>query len=97
VVLIDAVRSGAPPGTVHRIDLKETRPGFLKSYGSTHGLGIAEAVELARSLNRLPETLILYGIEGENFEMGGGLTGAVDGALDRIVSDILGEIHPIPK
>ena len=39
------------------------RCGPGRGAGSTHGLGVTEAVELARALDRLPERLELYGIE----------------------------------
>ena len=34
---------------------------------STHAFGVREAVELARVMNRLPQTLLIYGIEGKRF------------------------------
>jgi hypothetical protein len=37
---------------------------------STHAFGVAETVELARSLGRLPGYLVAYLIEGERFETG---------------------------
>ena len=52
--LVDACASGAPPGTVHRLDAAAgplPREGFALS---SHGLGLAEAVELARALGQLP-------------------------------------------
>lgn len=57
VVLVDAVSSGAPPGTVHRLDpLKGPLPAELFRR-STHHLGVTEAVELARALDRLSDRL----------------------------------------
>ena len=41
---------------------------------STHLLGVAEAVELGRELDRLPQRLTVYGIEGERFDVGEGLS-----------------------
>jgi hydrogenase maturation protease len=38
---------------------------------STHTIGIAQALELAQVLGRLPARLILYGVEGRQFEIGG--------------------------
>ncbi len=74
VFIIDAVRSGKAPGSVHAFDaLHETIPKrfFLSS---SHQSGIAEAVEIARTLNRLPNTLRIYGIEVETVEPGIGLS-----------------------
>lgn len=70
VVLVDAVSSGAGAGTLLRFDAgKNGLPASLHP-ASTHLFGIAEAVELARSLGRLPPRLIFYGIEGGGYETG---------------------------
>lgn len=60
-VLIDAVHSGGEPGTIHRID----DPALLEKDAlvSSHGLGVASALELAGALAMLPATLMVYGIE----------------------------------
>jgi hydrogenase maturation protease len=88
VVVIDAVRSGAVPGTIHRFDGAEPLPAAVRSSTSTHAVGLAEAIELARALGRLPAELIVYGIEGERFEAGIGLTPAVSAAVDAIVNAV---------
>jgi hydrogenase maturation protease len=74
VFIIDAVRSSKASGSVHVIDaLSEAVPSHFFA-SSSHHLGIAEAIEMARKLNRLPKTLKLYGIEGETMEAGVGLS-----------------------
>jgi hypothetical protein len=37
---------------------------------SRHAFGVREAVELARAMNRLPRSLMIYGIEGRQFSFG---------------------------
>lgn len=92
VFLIDAVQSGAPPGTLHRIDVStEPLPASLFRH-STHAFGIAEAVELARVLHQLPPRLIIYGIEGERFDTGVGLSPAVEKAVAEVVARLREEI-----
>ncbi len=93
VILIDAVHSGALPGTIHRLDAHvQPLPATYFHY-SSHAFGTAEAVELSRTLNQLPPRFIIYGIEGKCFEPGGGLTGEVAKAsrdvLERILKDII--------
>jgi len=84
-MLVDAVCSGAPPGTIHRLDARAAPvpTGFF--HYSTHAFSVAEAVELARSLDQLPPYLIVYGIEGENFAAGVGLSTAVKQAVEAVV------------
>ena len=93
VILIDAVQSGAAPGTVHRLDAsaKPIAREFFRF--STHAFGLAEAVELARALGRLPPRLIVYGIEGKSFEAGVGLSPEVEAAAQVVVEWVLGELR----
>jgi hydrogenase maturation protease len=88
VILVDAVRSGDRPGTVHRLDARAGRlpPALLRA--STHHLSVADAVELGRCLGRLPERLELYGIEGERFEAGCGLTAPVQRAVNEVTNEL---------
>jgi hydrogenase maturation protease len=92
VFLIDAVHSGAKPGTVHRLDA-HAQPIARKFFRfSTHAFGLAEAVELARALGRLPPRLIVYGVEGKSFEAGVGLSPEVEAAVQAVVERVLGEL-----
>lgn len=90
VVLVDALVSGSQPGTLLRLELSEDKLPFFRS-SSTHALGIAEAVSLARTLNMLPHSLVFYGVEAVDFRLGKGLSPAVAGALERLVERILEE------
>ena len=84
VILIDAVHSGARPGTVHRFDAgARPLPAPLFHY-STHAFGLADAIELARALNQLPSRLEVYGVEGKNFEAGAALSPEVEAAARRV-------------
>lgn len=88
VILIDAVQSGAAPGTLHRFDAaaQALPPTLLRC--STHALGVAEAVELARALGQLPARLAVYGIEGADFGIGEGLSPAVSAAAAALVEEL---------
>jgi hydrogenase maturation protease len=91
-VVVDAMASGAPMGTVRRLDASRMPLPADFHRGSTHGLGLAEAVELGRSLGRLPATLVIYGIEGGAFGEGERLSYPVECAVREaallIVEDI---------
>lgn len=90
-IVIDAVHSGGIPGTVSRIEAGQSPLPTGLSSASTHALGIAEAVELARALGRLPERLLMLAIEGADFTAGGGLTPAVAAAVDVAVEAVVAE------
>ena len=93
VILIDAVHSGAQPGTIHRFDVHtQTIPTKFFHY-STHAFGVAEAIELARTLKQLPQNLIVYGIEGKCFEAGIGLSLEVERAVAEVMMRVQQDIH----
>jgi hydrogenase maturation protease len=93
VIVVDAVHSGASPGTVHRFDAHlQTVPAPIFR-DSTHSFGLIEAIELSRALKQLPSSLVVYGIEGEDFEAGTGLSAAVSRAVDQFVQEAKREIR----
>lgn len=75
--------SGAPPGTIHGRDA-----GALSQLGSTPSFGVADAIELARVLGRLPARLDVYAIEGADFGHGEGLTSSVIEAVGELVQSL---------
>jgi hydrogenase maturation protease len=85
VVIVDAVSGGAAPGTV--TVLAPPLPPELFA-ASTHVLGLADALELARALGKLPPRVLVYGIEGADFGTGEGLTDAVAAAVARVVEEV---------
>jgi len=90
-VLVDASSSGATPGTIHRFDAS-IEPVPARSFrSSTHAFGVGEAIELARALGKLPGTVVVYGIEGEEFSAGEGLSAAVAAAVEPAVDAVMGE------
>jgi hydrogenase maturation protease len=59
-VLVDATCSGRAPGAVHEPlaeELREARPV------SSHGLGVPEALAMARAIGRAPPRIAIIGIE----------------------------------
>jgi hydrogenase maturation protease len=87
VVVVDAVETGAPAGTVWMWDGRQANFPAREST-STHGLGLAEAITLARVLDRLPERLGVYGIEGRRFEPGSEVSPEVKLAVEEVVRRI---------
>jgi len=90
--IVDAVRSGAQPGTLHRLDAAQ-QPLPAELFGvSTHRLGLADALELARALGRLPPQVIVYGIEANEFEPGSPLSPSVALAVERLADALVEEL-----
>jgi hydrogenase maturation protease len=93
VLLTDAISSKSTPGTFQIIDAVQQKIPSGLFNTSSHNLGVAEAVEMARSLRQLPKQLWIYGIEGENFEHGNTLSPRVNQAIDEVVKEILSRIQ----
>jgi hydrogenase maturation protease len=95
VIVVDAVCSGAPAGTVHRFEAHQERiPSRFFNY-STHAFSLAEAVEMSRTLGTLPRRLVLFGIEGENFASGPSLSLSVQRAVRRLAQRLPRELDQL--
>jgi hydrogenase maturation protease len=93
VVLVDAVRSGSTPGTVHRVDVSDrSLPTALLGSTSTHAIGLGEAIELARALGRLPRRIVVFGVEGARFDVGAALSPDVAAAVPGLVESVAAEL-----
>jgi hydrogenase maturation protease len=95
VLLLDAVCSGAAPGTLHCIPAVQ-----LRRFGATrssHGFGVGEALALAGALGQNLEKIAVYGIEIDPDQQGDSLSGPVQAALgglvDRVVQDVLRQLR----
>jgi hydrogenase maturation protease len=93
LLLVDTVASGSPPGTLHCFDAGEEAVPARTFRSSTHAIGIADTIELARALGRLPRRVRVYGIEAGGFETGSSLTPAVESAIEFLVKDVLAELE----
>lgn len=88
VIAVDACQSGSPPGTIHEFDAQtEPLPAGLGAI-STHGFGLAAAVELARAIGCLPPSFTVIAIEAASFKLGAPLSPAVERA-GRIAADTI--------
>jgi hydrogenase maturation protease len=90
VVVVDAARSGAAPGTIHRFEVGSQALPTGVVGGSTHAIGVAEVVEVARALGRLPARLTVYGIEVGGLSHGGALSPEVEAALSAVLAEVGG-------
>ena len=87
---IDALQSGACPGTIRKLapHVPATTPGLV----SSHGFSVAESIALDRVLAILPPILLVYGVEARQAAPGTGpdpvVRAAVRGVLDTIADDL---------
>jgi hydrogenase maturation protease len=83
VLLLDAINTGAAPGTVVRM----TGPELLcTSNGwSVHQLGVADLISALALLSAVPQEIVVFGIQPEGTEWSTELTPAVKAGLPRLV------------
>ncbi len=93
VVVVDAMRGSRPPGTIRRFDAVRENLAGTPFAQFSHEIGVAEGVELARTLGRLPSRLTVYGIEGRSFELGEALSAEVTRAVEETVRRICDEMR----
>lgn len=94
VVVVDAVMSRrGGPGTVHVVRVGSAPLRSDSSAWGSHGLGVAEAVELARALGRLPQRLTFVGVEAQVLDVGAPMTDRVQDSLDAAVRAVLGALR----
>ena len=85
VIVIDAVQCAEPTGTVVDLTGASSPPAAARS--SSHGLGLAEALALARALGAAPEVRVI-GIAGADFALGAQPAGDVVRAAGSVAARI---------
>jgi hydrogenase maturation protease len=96
VVIVDVVRSNAPPGTLHAMPLDAllTRAD-ARPQPSSHGVGPAEALRLADALGRPLPRGTFVGIEGRAFSPGAPLSPEVRGGMTELVEAVREAAHAL--
>jgi hydrogenase maturation protease len=92
VILVDAVESGDPAGTVSvRSWLPES--GATSAEKTAHGFGVAETIALAGKIGaRLPSHIVFIGVEGTQWELGMELSEPVRRAIPAAAREIQNQI-----
>ncbi len=86
-VVVDAIRSSGPPGTIEVVELhaRNPRPGVT----STHGIGLDRVLRLAETIGQAPARVVVVGIIGAEFGQGTGLSAPVGAAVPIAVRNIV--------
>jgi hydrogenase maturation protease len=91
-IVVDAVRSGADPGTITLVEVAGAADDAVAVAGSvtsTHGIGLVGALGIARAIDAVPVKLIVVGIEGVVFSAGVGLSPAVADAVTQATERVV--------
>jgi len=94
-IVIDALRSGAAPGTIRRLDDADL---CAQAPLSTHEFGVAQALALGAHLGRLPPEVIVFGIEADPQATGASVSAAVENAAARLAARLDAYLlHTVPR
>jgi hydrogenase maturation protease len=88
VILVDAVRTDAAPGTLVRLDDDEVLPA-ARDRLSPHQIGVADLLDAMRLRARSPRRLVLLGLVPESLELRLGRSPDVEAALPTLVDAIV--------
>lgn len=86
VIIVDAIRRGHAPGTIHRLDLGAAieEPDQADEAVSLHEWGVMATLRAGRRLGLLPPNVLLVGAEPEVIETGLDLSPRLAEAAERI-------------
>jgi len=90
VLLVDAIRADAAPGSLVRLEGDQVAPAVATRL-SPHQIGVSDLLDGARWLDRYPVRLVLLGIVPESMDLAVGLSPHVARSLPDLVERVVEE------
>jgi hydrogenase maturation protease len=94
VIIVDAVRTGGPPGSIVRL-VDEQVPAFFRSRISPHQLGLSDVLAALSILGSEPQAVTVIGVEPADLSIGLELSPVLAARLDELVERVVGELRGI--
>lgn len=98
VIVVDAVKGGKEPGTIYKFDLYE----FIDnvdcpfSLSSMHDFDFIYVIKkIGREFYKLPEKMLVIGVEPEKVEVGLELTEKIRNTIPKVIEVVLEEIDEL--
>lgn len=91
-ILVDALRSGATPGTISRHTIAPNN-GPLIQLPNLHALQLDDMLGLTSQAGLLSCPTIIIGVEPKDCDVGEGLTEELQAALPRVVEEVIKELN----
>jgi len=92
VILVDAVRTDQPPGTLVRMDGADVADA-VRDRLSPHQVGVADLLDAVRLIDCCPASITLLGLAPERIELAVVRSSAVDHGLDGLIAAIVREVE----
>ena len=94
VILVDAVRSDEPPGTLVRLDGEDVIDA-VRDRLSPHQVGVADLLDAARLIASYPASVTLLGLVPEAMELAVARSNAVEHGMAALVEAIVREVQSL--
>jgi hydrogenase maturation protease len=91
LLIVDAVATGGPPGTLVRLEGEEI-PRAFQTKLSPHQMGLQDLLVVAELQGHCPREMLLWGVQPADLTMGIELSPAVAGQLAVLVEKVLAEL-----
>jgi hydrogenase maturation protease len=94
VVVVDAVKTGSPPGTLFRFTDKDlaAKKGIMRS---AHGIDFSDVVAVSGFLGSKPEEIIFLGVEPADLGAGMELTPEIEKMVPVLINLVMKEIGSV--
>ena len=94
LILVDAVNTGSPPGTLVRLADRDV-PAVFRTNSSPHQLGLAEVLALLTLLETAPRHVTVIGVQPQSLELGLALTPLIGERLENLLEMLTAELAAI--
>jgi hydrogenase maturation protease len=92
VIIVDAIDTGAPPGTILRLEGETVGSAFARAL-TPHDVGLTDLLAAARLTGYWPGRLVIMGVQPACVDVGTELSPPVGAVLDALVADITAELE----
>jgi len=92
LLVVDALETGGPPGTLLRLEGNEIPLAFENKF-SPHEMGLKDLLTVASLMGDAPGEVVLWGIQPERLDLGEELSPVVASRLDDMVERVLDELR----
>ena len=95
VIIVDALRSDATPGTVSRYDMTPAR-SRVRSLPGSHSIRLHDMFDIAHQSGLLSCPVTIFGIEPKDTGLGEGISPEVEGVIPRVLTMVIRELNLEP-
>lgn len=91
LIVCDACHGAGPVGSIHRWTWPLSQANPVR-WSGTHDITLPAALQLAQTLELLPESVVIWAVEGSDSSPGSSLTDEVADALSNLCEQVSAEL-----